>query len=146
MTAALILDIAIAALLVVTIAYAVTLNRRLAAMRKDREALENLAASFEKATGRAGDSIAKLKASTDDLQDSIRRAESVRDDLSFLLDRGGAAADRLETIVRAARKEAGMGPAAAKAAGEPDAEPTDDKDENADDPERALLRAIQTAR
>ena len=61
MTFTLALDILVAGLLVVTIAYAVVLNRRLGMLRRDKTELEGLAANFGEATMRAGDSIVKLK-------------------------------------------------------------------------------------
>lgn len=159
MTLPLILDIAVAALLVVTIVYATILNRRLTAMRRDRKELAAVAASFEKAIARAGDSVTKLRTSTENLQESIGKAESLRDDLAFLLERGGSAADRLEAAVRAARREgATIGPAspvpveeAAPERVEPAplraprrAPPRPARDDmNA---ERDLLRALQAAR
>jgi len=57
----LIVDSVVAVLLVVTISYAITLNRRLGNLRRDRSELEKMAASFQQATVRAEDSIGKLK-------------------------------------------------------------------------------------
>lgn len=101
----LLLDVLVAVLLVFTIAYAILLNRRLGALRKDKTDLEKLAGTFAQATVRAEESIGRLKVTADALQDSIDRAEALREDLAFLIDRGGSAADRLEGAVRAARKE-----------------------------------------
>lgn len=112
----LLLDILVAVLLVVTIVYAVMLNRRLGILRQDRAELEKLTVTFADALRRAEDGIGRLKATADTLQDRIDRAQSLRDDLAFLTERGGSAADRLEDLVRAARKEAGVGPASAPAA------------------------------
>ena len=113
MTLSLIADIAVAALLVVAIVYAVRLNRQLVAMRQGKNELEAIAVSFEKSMGRAGDSFARLKTSTQQLQEAIRKAETLRDDMTFLLERGTATADRLEGVVRTARhgKDAGTGAA-----------------------------------
>ena len=103
MTLPLIVDLSVAILLVVTIVYAVALNRRLAGLRKDKAALEVAAASFEKATNRAGTGIAKLKTDSAELHEMMRTAQSLRDDLAFLIERGGSEADRLENVVRDAR-------------------------------------------
>ena len=103
MTLPLIVDLSVAILLVVTIIYAVALNRRLAGLRKDKAALEAAAASFEKATNRAGTGIAKLKTDSAELHEMLRTAQSLRDDLAFLIERGGNEADRLENVVRDAR-------------------------------------------
>jgi hypothetical protein len=110
MTLNLALDIVIAVLLVATIGYALKLNARLMLMRKDREALEKLAATFNAAMQRAGESTVLLKRGADDMGHRLQKAESLRDDLQFLIERGGAIADRLEQGVRAARPEAQSGP------------------------------------
>ena len=106
MTLSLIIDIVVAVLLVVTIGYAVVLNKRLGNLRRDRGELEKLAMNFHSSTERADESIVRLRSSVDGLQDQIEKAESMRDDLIFLTERGGAAADRLEEMVRQSRGEA----------------------------------------
>ena len=99
------LDVAFAVLLVVTICYAIILNRKLGNLRKHKEELEHLAATFSQSTARAEDSIRRLKGTTEDLQKGIEKAQGLRDDLTFLIDRGSLAADRLEEGVRGARKK-----------------------------------------
>ena len=106
----LILDIFVAVLLVVTISYAVILNKRLGSLRGDREELQKLALSFGEATGRAEESIAELRSTTELLQERIKRAEALREDLVFLMERGNTAADRLESLVRTARDDVGAAP------------------------------------
>lgn len=100
----LILDILVAVLLVVTIGYAVALNRRLSLLRKDKDELEALTVKFAEATAKADASIHNLKGSTEkvtkELERGLEKAEALRDDLSFLIDRGGSIADRLENGVR----------------------------------------------
>ncbi len=107
---ALILDIFVAVLLVVTIGYAVTLNKRLATLRGDKEELQKLALSFGEATMRAEDSTAQLRSTIEVLQERIKKAESLREDLVFLVERGNGTADALEEIVRTARDEIGVVP------------------------------------
>jgi len=114
MPLALMLDILVAVLLVVTIGYAYLLNKRLAGLRRDKGELEKMALNFHTATDRAEESIARLKVNVEALQANMDKAESLRDDLVFLSERGGNAADRLEVAVRAARDEAGLSPAPAK--------------------------------
>ena len=97
------LDIFIAVLLIVTIGYALTLNKRLGSLRGDKQDLQEMALSFENSTTRAEASISELSASIDLLQDRITRAETLRDDLIFLVERGNNTADSLEKLVRAAR-------------------------------------------
>ena len=101
----LVLDIAFAVLLVITIGYAIVLNRKLGSLRQHKEELERLAATFSQSTARADDSIRRLKSTTDDLQKGIEKAQGLRDDLTFLIDRGSLTADRLEESVRGARKQ-----------------------------------------
>lgn len=116
MPLALVMDILVAILLMITIGYAWTLNKRLGHLRRDKGELEKMALNFHNATDRAEQSIAKLNVNVEVLQDSIKKSELLRDDLIFLTDRGAAAADRLEVAVRAARDEAGIGPGPAKPA------------------------------
>lgn len=111
MTLSLGLDIAFAVLLVITIGYAIVLNRKLGNLRQHKEELERLAMTFSQSTARAEDSIQRLKSTTDDMQKGIDKAQGLRDDLAFLIDRGSLAADRLEEGVRGARsKEEGITP------------------------------------
>ena len=104
------LDIFVAVLLVVTIAYAVTLNKRLGTLRRDKEELQKLALSFGDATIRAEESTGQLRATIDVLQERIKKAESLREDLVFLVERGNGTADNLEELVRAARDDVGVNP------------------------------------
>ena len=98
MTFSLIVDLFVAGLLVVTIGYAIVLNRRLGKLRGDKAELEKLASTFGESTVRAEDSIEKLRNTVDMLQDRMEKAEALRDDLAFLIDRGGQAADKLEDL------------------------------------------------
>ena len=149
----LVLDILVAVLLVITIGYAMALNRRLGSLRRGKEEMENLAASFGEATARAEGSIGKLKNTADRLHESIEKAQALRDDLAFLIDRGNIAADHLEEIVRGARDETGYTPQTAgkkkleKAApgdkASPGGEPGGDVRSEA---ELELLKALQAAR
>ena len=149
MTFSLVLDILIAVLLVVTISYAMVLNRRLYSLRKDKAQLEKLAASFGEATLKAGQGTMVLKSATGALQECIDKAEILRDDLQYLIDRGASSADRLETVVRSSRDMSlpdtplpSKGKARDLAA---DRAGSDDGDKKAT-AERELLRALQSAR
>lgn len=184
MPVSLILDVLVAILLVVFIAYAMVLNRKLGMLRRDKTELEKLAATFGDSTVRAEDSIRNLKSTADDLQVRIAKAQALADDLAFLIDRGSSSADRLEETVRTARDTAATLPRAAvsdepRPAARPAAEPAtvepafmeaprvgagggaggagqtlkaprlDDEFDDADgrsDAERALLKALRTAR
>jgi uncharacterized protein DUF6468 len=105
-----VLDIMVAGLLVVTISYAVMLNRRLRTLRQDKSELEKLAIKFADATVRAEESTSRLKKTAEELRNGIDKARSLRDDLKFLIDRGSSTCDRLEDSVRVARKEVPPGP------------------------------------
>jgi len=107
---ALILDILVAALLIVTISYAVMLNKRLGTLRRDKEELQKLALNFGDATMRAEDSTAQLRATIEVLQERIGKAEALREDLVFLVERGNGTADMLEGLVRTARDDVGVVP------------------------------------
>ncbi len=109
MTTGMILDVVVILLLVPTIIYAVILNRRLAALRRSREELSKVVASFNEATMRAEAGIPKLKKATTEanhtLKDRVEKAQTLRDDLAFMIERAEELASRLEGAVRAARAE-----------------------------------------
>lgn len=157
----LIVDLFLAVLLVITIGYAIVLNKRLGTLRRDKAQLEKLSVSFGDSTVRAEESIEKLMATADLLQDSMEKAQGLRDDLVFLIDRGGRTADKLEDLVRDSRDMVGVGPQPAQTAG-PDiepapepvpepvrkplkAEPDADMGEFKSEAERELLKAIRSA-
>lgn len=153
----LIIDIAVAVLLVVTIGYAVTLNRRLQRLRKDKKDLENLARTFGESTVRAEENINQLRVVAQALDIQMERAQSLRDDLAFLNDRGGSTADRLEELVREARDGLGVVPTPPRANQPQKTKPasakapiTATKDESDEvkgrsEAERELLRALKDA-
>ena len=149
MTLSLILDLVVAGLLVVTIAYAMVLNRRIGTLRRDKSELQALALNFAESTAKAEESIGRLKKTADELKGRVSEARSLRDDLAFLTDRGGSTADRLEVMVRAARKEAPPTPAtASKSIKRPPAraEDLDGLPPVESDAEQELIRALQSAR
>lgn len=103
MTYTLVIDLLVAFLLVVTIGYAMILNKKLAVLRQDKAELEKLAKIFGDSTDKANDSIHALKITTNSLEERVAKAESLHNDLSFLIERGNSTADRLEDRVRSAR-------------------------------------------
>ena len=113
MTLALFLDVALIVLLAVTIGYAVSLNRKLIGLRRNKAEMEKLAATFAQATVKADGGIGRLKANTDALQTQSDKAQVLRDDLAFLLERANTAADRLEAAIRASRAKTQPSPVAA---------------------------------
>ena len=103
------LDLIIALLLIATIGYAITLNNRLTALRRNRDQMSKIIASFNEATLRAESSIPKLRRAADEagngLQERVEKAQSLRDDLAFMIERADTMANRLENAVRSARTE-----------------------------------------
>lgn len=134
------LDILVAFLLIITIGYAMVLNRRLGGLRRDKAELERMAKGFGEATTRAEASIGKLKSAADGLKEQMQKAQALRDDLTFLVERGGVAADRLEAGVRSARGKAGPG-VETRPAPRDEAPAADTRSEA----ERELLRALRAA-
>src|SRR5215831_17125207 len=118
MTTQTILDLVVILLLVPTIVYAGILNRRLGALRRSRDELARIVASFNDATLRAEAGIPKLKKATTEanqtLKERVDKAQTLRDDLAFMIQRAEELANRLEAGVRAARQDAlpGAGSAA----------------------------------
>ncbi|PKR55940.1 DUF6468 domain-containing protein [Thalassospira marina] len=109
------LDLLMIVLLLATIIYALMLNRRLAAFRRNREEMEQFLSAFNAATERAEILIQSLKEmasqSGDALREDIERATGLHEDLSFMVDRGDAIANRLEKAASGANA-ARKGPAA----------------------------------
>ena len=119
MTLAQTIDILVAGLLVVTIFYAVSLNRKLGQLRTSRAEFEKLIAEFSSAAVRTEGSIAALKESAGEqqagLQKKIDGAGKLRDELAFILDRGDGLAHQLDGLIRAGRKASHSGDADAGA-------------------------------
>jgi hypothetical protein len=109
MTTQTILDLVVILLLIPTIVYAVILNRRLGALRRSRDELAKIVASFNDATLRAEAGIPKLKKATTEanqtLKERVDKAQTLRDDLAFMVERAEELANRLEASVRAARSD-----------------------------------------
>ncbi|MGY8992357.1 MAG: DUF6468 domain-containing protein [Rhodospirillales bacterium] len=99
------LDVLVSGLLLVTICYAMVLNKKIGTLRRDKSDLEKMAASFTTATQKADKSLKNLKATAENLGDRIEKAQALRDDLMFLTERGSTAADKLEDLVRQARDQ-----------------------------------------
>ncbi|OFX08773.1 MAG: hypothetical protein A2516_09090 [Alphaproteobacteria bacterium RIFOXYD12_FULL_60_8] len=114
------LDILIVSLLIPTIAYAVILNGKLSALRKNRDDLAKVIQGFNEATLRAEAGIPKLRQAAGDasqsLHDEVAKAQALRDDLAYMVERGESLADRLESSVRAARGESKPEPKGVSAA------------------------------
>ena len=142
MTLKLILDLIVAALLVVTIAYAVLLNRRLGMLRTGREDLAKMIRDFTAATERAEASITKLKSNSgrgkSDLEERIEGARAIREELAFLIDRAESQSGRLEGLIRSGRREEG--------AERSQAEPENQAAASKSPAEKELLQTLQSLR
>lgn len=108
-------DAVVAVLLVATIAYAVVLNRKLAALRGTKAELETVASRLIESTEKAEGGIESLKDhaldSGETLQQKVDSAQGLVDDLQFLIEKGNGLAGRLDDLVGAARANAGPGAA-----------------------------------
>ena len=95
----LILDGVMIVLLLATVFYAFLLNRRLAVLRSDKEALESFIDRFTEATSKADSSIRGMRNTAEQcrsmLGDPLSKAEALRDELLFLIDRADKSAERL---------------------------------------------------
>ncbi|MBE9606201.1 hypothetical protein IAI18_15155 [Acetobacteraceae bacterium H6797] len=96
-------------LLIAAIPFAIRLERALAALRRDRGALDASAAGFTEATRTAEATLVRLRAIAEvagkTVSERVKVAEELRDDLRDLAERAETAADRLERALRAARPE-----------------------------------------
>jgi hypothetical protein len=104
--------------LLITICYAMILSRKLNALRRDKVALKALVAQLADASASAEAGVAGLRAAAHDigrtLEKKLQDAQSLREDLVYMIERGGATADRLEGTIRTRRE--GATPEAAQAA------------------------------
>lgn len=100
----LMLEAAVAILLVAALAYGYRLNRNLNAVRSGREDFEKLLKDFTTSTERAEKALADLRTGSEkrlgEIGGQVGKAQSVADDLEFLIKRGEAVADRLDAGVR----------------------------------------------
>ncbi len=107
MAISLIMDCAVALLLVATIIYCAILNHRLIGLRADSARLKSLISGLGTASSHAEQAVGELKAaaaeSGRDLQGTIDRAVTLKADIAYLIDRGAGVADRLEASSRIAR-------------------------------------------
>jgi hypothetical protein len=116
------------------------LERTLAAVRRDRAALEGSAGNLTEATRLAEAASIRLRAAAEgggrQLAERLAAAEPLRDDLRYLVERAETLADRLETLVRAARPLAQDPPTTEEMSAEA----------GRSQAERALLRALRMGR
>ena len=100
----LLLDAAVALLLLATIFYCVLLNRRLSALRASYDDLQRLLGGFSRSIERAEAGITGLKIAAQevggDLQERIDKARALADELAFLTDNGDRLADQVANTGR----------------------------------------------
>jgi len=120
----LVIDIVICLLLVTTIGYAMSLNRKLNVLRASKRDLEKFFAEFTAATNQAEAGLLTLKqtsgAAGETLARNVNDACRLADEMAFLVKKGNEIADRLEVAIAASRKvnqagEAPLRPAAPQA-------------------------------
>jgi hypothetical protein len=120
------LELVLVVLLGATLFQAIRLERALGALKRDRASLESLVVGFNASTHQAENGIQRLRSAADgagrDIEAQLTKSVSLKDDLVFLTERGDRLADRLDTLVRAARplmreRAEDKPPAAAKGTG-----------------------------
>ena len=130
-------------LILAAIPFAVRLERGLAALRRDRGALDASAAGFTEATRTAEATLVRLRAIAEvagkTVGERVKLAEELRDDLRDLAERAEAAADRLERALHTSRHQPAESRAPSPAA-PPDTTPMRSQ------AERDLLQALRIAR
>lgn len=133
------LEFAVILLLAVALPLVLRLERTLAAVRRDRAALDGSAGNLTEATRQAEAASLRLRAAAEgggrQLAERLAAAEPLRDDLRYLVERAETLADRLEALVREARPVAQEVPPELPAAGPGQSQA-----------ERALLRALRAGR
>jgi hypothetical protein len=145
------IEIVVAALLVLTIAYCTVLNRRLTRLRADEEVLRATIAELITATEIAERAILGLKATASECEKSLGgrlvKAEAMIVDLDRQMVAGSEIVRRIGAIVGAAGSPlaAAAGPAPAPAAAEPKAEPPAARVAEAPPPAEANARALRSA-
>ena len=157
------LNLLLIVLLLPTVVYVVLLQRRLASLRADREAVDLVVERMNEATRRAEASLKGIRQAAEQakitLDEPVARAQALRDELTYLVQRTDAAGDRLAGGVSSAG--AGEAAAAPSPAGRPRpasrqskppadrpsaAAPENETDEVRSQAERDLMNALRNVR
>lgn len=153
------LNIIMAALLAVTIAYCWILNRRIKVLQDSRSELAHLLKHFDESTHRASESIIALQTASkkigENIQFRIDKANYLLDDLSFMIEKGnkltsqmeaGIAVGRARTRVASEDEIPGSAPVEAPRQEEPKIarmeKPTSSRDKTAASLEAVLERVV----
>lgn len=100
-------DLVVAVLLIATIGYAAVLNRRLTAVRNDRDKFEKVIRELAVSSQRAESAVAGLRLAADELgkrlDKKVEEGRALGDDLAYMIERGGSVADKLAAQIRAGR-------------------------------------------
>jgi hypothetical protein len=135
------LEILLVVLLGATLFQAIRLERALGVLKRDRSSLEALVVGFNASTNQAENGIQRLRAAADgagrQIDSQLTKSVALKDDLSFLTERGDRLADRLDTLVRAARP---------LSQDRPSNMPEGDPAKGASQVEKNLLQALRLAR
>lgn len=104
----LILDIAILALLMVTLGAGYLFHKRLKAFQSDTKELETLIRALDNAATRAEAALGNLRKIAEDvgttLSDEANKTQGLLDELNFMTTRADQLADKLEGAISGARK------------------------------------------
>lgn len=115
MSVAVLLDIFVSVLLVITIVYAFILNRKLTNLRNGTSHMEKVVKDFYQATTRAESSLTALREVAGnggaDLAHQVDKMVQLRDELAFLVERADSQGAQLERLIREGRDAAGAAPA-----------------------------------
>ncbi len=140
------INLLVAVLLVITIAYCIILNRKLKAMRNAQDEMQQLIGTFNAAADKARSSVDQLKKTGDEiglsLEREIDRAKAMRDDLALITDTAEHLASRIEQAVDASRGKAAASPPGPETAAGRKSRGTRRRSES----ERELLAALRQAR
>lgn len=134
-----ILELALLGLLGGTMVHAIRLERALRTLRSDRTALGEAISGFDTSTRQAEAGLGRLQATANEsavaISQKLEAAGPLIQDLRFLIERGEAVADRLDTSVRATRALPAATPAT----------PPEPAAKSRSQAERELLLALRSA-
>ncbi len=108
------LEIALVILLAATLFHAVRLERALGVLKRDRVELQELVTSFNASTRQAEIGIERLRGAAEgagqQIAQQVDAALELKADLTLLIERGNRLADKMGTLVHAARPIANAAP------------------------------------